>query len=296
MESDPAIRWQVMAELTDRPARVVATERARVAREGWGRRLLDLRNEATGQWGGGTYSPKWVSTTYTLLLLIHLGLPPGTRESQGIIHDVKDKVRWRIPKDTPYFNEKDEVCITGMVIAIASYFRHPGWVDGSVDWLLEQQRPDGGWNCDTESARGSFHSTISVLEALHAYERAEGAGRASAATRRSAGEEYLLERRMFLSKRTGEPAHPSFALFSFPPRWHYDLLRGMDYMRLALPGPDGRCEVALELIESKRRPDGRWNLQRPHRGKVHFEMEDGPGKPSRWNTLRALRVLRWAGA
>ncbi|HEX6946481.1 MAG TPA: hypothetical protein VF246_03945 [Acidimicrobiia bacterium] len=295
MEGDPAIRWQVMADLTDETEQAVGDERSRVAKEGWGRRLLDLRDEATGQWGGGTYVPKWTSTTYTLLLLIHMGLPPRVAESQRVVRDVRDKVRWRRPWAGPYFSVIGEPCVTAMTVAIASYFGHPDWSTDSLDWLLEQQRPDGGWNCDERSSRGSFHTTISVLEALHAYQASDGPDAGAASTPRRSGHEYLLERRMFRTKSTGEPAHRSFPMFSFPPRWHYDLLRGMDYMRLALPRPDSRCEEALEVIQAKRRRDGRWNLQNTHRGLVHFEMEDGAGKPSRWNTLRAARVLKWAG-
>lgn len=297
LEGDPAIRWQVMADLLAEPSEIVARERSRVAREGWGARLLGLQDPDTGKWGGGTYSPKWVSTTYTLLLLRHLGLKPGSNEARRAIRLVRDKVRWIRPREEAFFDLTGEVCVTGMVVAIGSYFGMPELVQRPVEWLAGSQLDDGGWNCDApeHSNRSSFHTTISVLEAFLEYERNDGPNAAELAERRRLAEEYLLERRLFRSKRTGEVVNRAFTLFSFPPRWHYDVLRGLDYLRESTPSPDPRCVEALDLVISKRRRDGRWPLQNPHPGQVHFDMDEGAGKPSRWNTLRASRVLRWAG-
>ncbi|MGH8944596.1 MAG: hypothetical protein ACRDVL_00410 [Acidimicrobiia bacterium] len=288
MESDPAIRWQTMRHLAHQPARVVAGERGRVASEGWGARLLALQ-EADGQWGGGPYSPKWVSTTYTLLLLRHLGIDPADRRVREAVRRVRDGVM--MTKTKPFFGYMGETCVTGMALALSAYFGGAESNQAQVDYLLEQQRADGGWNCEASSARSSFHTTISVLEALLEHEH-DNPDRATADAR-DRGHEYLLDRRMFRSLSTGEVVNQRWTLFSFPPRWYYDVLRGLDYLRDAGLTPDERAEEAIALVESKPDPDGRWPLQNPHRGREHFQMEDGAGKPSRWNTLRALRVIRW---
>jgi hypothetical protein len=296
MDGDPAIRWQVMADLSDQPADAVAVERSRVATEGWGARLLSLQGD-DGQWGGGTYTPKWISTTYTLLLLRHLGLDPGSDQARHAIGLVRENVRWRKPHSVPFFSGWGETCVTGMVVALAGYFGEAGGdTDEVVDWLVGEQLEDGGWNCQApdRSSRSSFHTTISVLEGLFDYQAAGGPGAEHLDAVRRRGEEYLLERQLFRSLSTGEVINPRWMLFSFPPRWHYDLLRGLDYMRGARD-PDPRCEEAVTVVEEKQRSDGRWPLQNRHRGLEHFELEEGGGKPSRWNTLRALRVLRWFG-
>ncbi|MGH8928994.1 MAG: hypothetical protein ACRDWH_11625 [Acidimicrobiia bacterium] len=282
-----------MRDLTDEPADVVAATQSQVATEGWGARLLSLQADE-GQWGGGAYSPKWTSTTYTLLLLRHLGLDPTSRQSQQAVKKVRQKVvmgraQW------PFFEYRGETCITGMCLALAAYFGVAGeGSDRVVDWLLDEQLADGGWNCDTVggSVRSSFNTTISVLEGLLEYERAVGTN-GSIAGARNRSHQYLLERRMLRSLTTGEVVNPRWKLLSFPPRWHYDVLRGLDYLRDAGVPPDDRCDEAIALVESKRDKEERWPLQNHYPGKEHFKMEPGSGKPSRWNTLRALRVLRW---
>jgi hypothetical protein len=294
LEGDPAIRWQVMHDLTDEPAHRVASERGRVTYEGWGARLLALQG-VDGQWGGGAYSPKWTSTAYTLLLLRHLGLDPTSDPARTAIGRVREQVvigraEW------PFFAYRGETCITGMCLALAAYFAEAGEAsDLVVEWLLTEQLEDGGWNCDTVngSKRSSFNTTISVLEGLLEYERANSGSMEAISAARARAHEYLLERRMFRSLATGEVINPRWKLFSFPPRWHYDVLRGLEYLRSAGATPDDRCGEAIALLETRRARDGRWPLQNHHQGKEHFRMEPGSGKPSRWNTLRALRVLRW---
>ena len=293
LDGDPASRWQAMRDLADEPPERVAAERSRVASEGWGARLLALQAE-DGQWGGGAYSPKWTSTTYTLLVLRHLGLDPGSAEAERATGRVRDQVRLGEAR-WPFFAYRGETCVTGMVLALAAYFHADEGSDEVVDWLLDEQLADGGWNCDTfyGSTRSSFNTTISVLEGLLEYEQARGGSMPEVTAARERGHEYLLERRLFRSARTGEVVNPRWKLFSFPPRWHYDVLRGLDYFRSAGLAPDERAEEAVALVEKKRRKEGRWPLQNHYPGKEHFPMEPGPGKPSRWNTLRALRVLRW---
>lgn len=294
LEGDPAIRWQVMRDLTDEPAARLTIERSRVTFEGWGARLLALQG-VDGQWGGGAYSPKWTSTTYTLLLLRHLGLDPTSDPARTAIGRVRERVVMG-RADLPFFAYRGETCITGMCLALAAYFGEAGeGSDRVVDWLLTEQLEDGGWNCDTVngSKRSSFNTTISVLEGLHEYEQARGGPIKAVSDARARAHDYLLERRMFRSLATGEVINSRWRLFSFPPRWHYDVVRGLDYLRSAGATPDERCDEAIALIENKRAQNGRWPLQNHHQGKEHFKMEPGSGKPSRWNTLRALRVLRW---
>lgn len=287
LDADPAIRWQVMRDLTEASPDDVARERARVAHEGWGTRLLDLQAD-DGNWGGGVYSPKWISTTYTLLLLRHLGIDPDDPKMRTATELVRERVRMG-RESHPFFEYVGETCISGMALALNSYFR-PG--DGSrVEWFLEHQKEDGGWNCDLESDRSSFNTTISVLEGLLENERATGGDRALTEARGRA-HEYLLERRLMYRLSDGELVNKRWLLMSFPPRWFYDVLRGLDYLAESGAKPDERCADALEVVGSKRRKDGTWPLQGRHPGKVHFEMEP-TGEPSRWNTLRALRVLDW---
>lgn len=290
LESDPSIRWQVMRDLGEEPADVVAAERARVASEGWGARLLALQG-ADGQWGGGTYVPVWTSTTYTLLLLRNLGLDPASEQARRAVALVRDNSRWE-EGGQPFFSGEVEPCINGMAVALGSYFGQD--IQDVVDRLLGEQLSDGGWNCEAEngSTRSSFHTTICVLEGLLEHERATG-GSAEATAARLRGQEYLLERRMLRRLSTGEVVDPAWTLFSFPTRWHYDVLRGLDHLRSAGVAPDERCAEAIDLVEKRRGEDGRWPVQNPHPGPVHFDMEEGEGKPSRWNTLRAMRVLDW---
>jgi hypothetical protein len=320
LDSDPAIRWQAMHDLTDAPDDAVAAERARVALEGWGARLLALQRQ-DGQWDGGlptftstaaanwwqslpperrgTLFPEWTCTTWSLSLLRAFGLEPASAGARRAVRLVREHVRWEHDGE-PFFAGEVEPCINGRAVAIGAYFGED--VGGIVDRLLGEQMSDGGWNCEQEngSTRGSFHTTIDVLEGLLEYERAtEGQQEVRAARLR--GEEYLLERRMLRrlstgavidqDRKTGRPA--AWTQFSYPTYWHYDVLRGLDYLRTAGAIPDERVAEAIHLVESKRDADGRWQLENPHPGRLHFTMDDGEGKPSRWNTLRAMRVLRW---
>jgi hypothetical protein len=286
-----------MRDLADRPADIVAAERARVATEGWGARLLDLQ-DPDGQWGGGTYSPKWISTTYTMLLLRLLGLDPGSPEARAAVARVREGVTWEGRGGLPFFGGESETCVNSMVLVLAAYFRETGeLVERLLERILDEQLADGGWNCRAprRSRVASFNTTILALEALLEFERSIRRDPAIA-TARARGEEYLLERRLFRSRSTGEVIRPEWTRFSFPPQWHYDVLRGLEYFRSTGAPPDERCAEAVELVRHRRQADGRWLLQHTHRARTHFAMEDGDGEPSRWNTLRALRVLRWYDA
>jgi hypothetical protein len=288
LEGDPAIRWQAMRDLTGAGARTVARERAKVAREGWGAELLSRQN-ADGNWGRGPYTPKWTSTTYTLLLLRDLGLPagePGAARGcrvlldQGFYKDggINFWQRWGGPSET---------CITGMVHSILRHFDvEDDRLSAIVDHLRREQMPDGGWNCQRYrgATHGSMHTTILVLESLMGVPGSE--------PEQEKGREFLLRHRLFRSCRTGRPIKPDFTRLIFPPRWHFNILRALDHFRASGAARDKRLAEAISIIEERRQPDGRWLLPNGYRGEVFFEME-APGEPSRWNTLRALRVLRW---
>jgi hypothetical protein len=303
LDSDPAIRWQALRDLVHAPAEEVAAERARVATDGWGARLLALQGP-DGQWAGGACFPArsfnwrtdgqgqpWTATLPTLQLLYDFGVDPGADRVQQAVAQVRDNCRWE-HAGQPFFSGEVEPCINGRTVALAVYFGQD--MDELVARLLGEQLGDGGWNCEAEngSVRSSFATTINVLEGLLAHERANGGSAASIAARRG-GEEYLLERSLFRRKSTGEVVDPAWLQFSFPVHWHYDVLRALDYFRAAGDPPDPRVGEAIELLRSKQQPDGTWLLENTHPGKVHFELEDGDGRPSRWNTLRAVRVLDW---
>jgi len=291
LDSDPAIRWQVLRDLTDAPADEVAAERARVTHEGWGAQLLALQG-SDGMWSGGSYNPEWTSTTPTLQLLRHFGLDPDTMEAREAIARVRAGARWEY-ENLPYFDGEVEPCINGQAVAIGAYFGQD--IRVIVNRLLTEQMEDGGWNCKQEngSTRGSFETTINVLEGLLEYERATGAnGDVPAA--RVRGQEYLLERGLLRRLSTGELAQPRWLYLGFPNGWHYDPLRALDYLRDAGVEPDERMAEAIAIIESKRDADGRWASDHAHHDKLPVDMGEIEDQPSRWITLRALRVLRWA--
>jgi hypothetical protein len=279
-----------MRDLIREPADVVAAERSKIATEGWGARLLALQGP-DGLWGGGTLFPEWTSTTHTLLVLRYMGLDPTSPQAGRAIALVRDNAKWEHAGQA-YFSGEVEPCINGKAVAIGSYFGQD--VRGIVDRLLGEQLRDGGWNCEAErgSTRSSFNSTIDVLEGLLQYERSVGGSPELTAARHRA-EEYLLDRHMFRRLSTGAVVDPDWLRFSFPPRYLYDVLRGLDHLRSAGVEPDDRVAEAVDLVRSKRSDDGRWPLENPHPGAVYFDMDEGEGKPSRWNTLRAMRVLDW---
>lgn len=305
-ESDPSIRWQVMRDLVGAPPEEVAAERARVATEGFGARLLALQAD-DGRWGGAAWNRGWDSTMHALMLLRDLGLDPASDVARHAVGRVRDRVTWEGcgPPEcahNPFFAGETEPCINAQVAAAGAYFGQD--VEPLIRRLLAEQLPDGGWNCDAPgdgecgSVRSSFHTTICVLEALLAFERA-GGGDPRVAAARSRGEEYLLERRLFRRRSTGEPIADRKApgadwlRFAFPTWWHYDVLRGLDYLRDAGVAPDERVAEAVERVRARRDADGRWPLDTRYPGTMPIEIDDAPGRPSRWITLRALRVLRW---
>jgi hypothetical protein len=303
LDADPSLRWQVLRDLADASPDEVAAERARMAVEGWGAQLLALRDD-DGQWAGGACFPAdftgvegagqpWTSTLHTLELLRWLGLDPASPVAVETARLVAENSRWE-HAGQPFFEGEVEACINGRTLAVGAYFGAP--VDGLAERLVGEQLEDGGWNCYTEygSVRSSFHSTICVLEGLLEYERAGGSAQVAAARER--GQDYLLDRALCRRLTTGDLVDPAWLQLSFPVRWHYDVLRGLEHFRNVGGRPDQRLEEAVALVRSKQQRDGTWLLENTHPGAVHFPLEGGDGTPSRWNTLRAMRVLRWYDA
>jgi len=295
----------VLNDLTDVPANEVAVERARVATEGWGAQLLSLQGD-DGKWGGAAWNHGWNSTMHVLMLLRDLGLDPTSDQARQAVNLVRKQVTWHGcgPQEcdsNAFFEGELEPCINGQVAAVGAYFGQD--VRGIIDRLLGEQLADGGWNCEAPngSKRSSFNTTICVLEALLEYERSEGETPevAEASLR---GQEYLLERSLFRRRSTGEVIERDrksgtvWTRFAFPTWWHYDVLRGLEYLRRAGVTPDKRVDEAIHLVVSKRDDDGRWRLETRYPGLMPIAIGEDEGNPSRWITLRALRVLDWYAA
>jgi hypothetical protein len=313
LASDPSIRWQALRDLAHAPAAEVAAERAKVATQGWGAAILAAQSK-DGKGDPANRFPEY-PVMRTLLLLHDMGLDPASEQAKRAIARVRKNVRWlmritkeELPKDEdiswwqkPFFEGEVEPCMNGRVVTIGAYFGED--MQPVVDRLLTEQMADGGWNCDHEqgSTRGSFHTTIDVLEGLLEYERATGGSPAVTAARER-GQEYLLARHLFKRLSTGEPIVKdrkdglSFTEFSYPAGWRYDILRALDYLRAAGVKPDPRMKEAIEIIESKRDSSGRWALGTVHPDEVLAEPGVTEGQASGWNTLRALRVLEWYSA
>jgi hypothetical protein len=293
MGSDPAVRWQVMRDLLDAPAGEVAAERAKVATEGWGAQILAAQ-DPDGRWSGGTFFPEWIATLDALHMLYLFGLDPDSEEAQRAIAPVHEAARWEYDNNMRFWDGEVEPCINGRTVAIGAHFGQD--VRGIVDRLLNDQMADGGWNCEQErgSTRGSFDSTLNVLEGLLEYERSTGADGAVAAARRR-GEEYLLDRRLLRRLSDGEVPQKRWLYAGFPNKWFYDVVRVLEYVRQARAEPDERMTEALDVVESKRDAEGRWPLDHAYHDTLLVDLEEAEGEPSRWITLRGMRILRWAG-
>jgi hypothetical protein len=306
LAGDPAIRWQAQRDLLDAPEPRWRAERARVETHGWGARLL-AHQDPDGQWAGGAFVPRdfdprewqdvgqpWTATTHALTQLREFGLDPTTDRARRTVELIDANARWD-HAGQPFWVGEVEECINGRTVADGAYFGVD--VAPIVERLVGERLPDGGWNCERAngSVHTSFDTTINVLDGLLEYERATGGTAGSRAACRG-GEEYLLARSLFRRRSTGEPADPNYLALTYPNRWRYDVLRALDHFRAAstLNGtaPDARLGEAVEHLRSRRLPDGRWPLDRRLPGRVWFEVDEGPGRPSRWITLRAMRVLR----
>jgi hypothetical protein len=287
LDADPAIRWQALRDLSDADPSQIAAERSRVATEGWGAELLS-RQKPDGSWSGHQWD---LVTLWSLAVLKDLGLDPDSPQARTTIGRVEKGLVYQSLGNRPFLHGETEPCINGRILGIGGYFHQPN--EALAQQLLDEQLEDGGWNCEAPKSRcSSFHTTICVLEGLLAYERA---GRQSPAITeaRERAENYLLERRMFRSLRTGKVIEKRWLRFTYPTHWHYDVLRGLDYLRGAGVQPDSRVEEAIQIVIQRRHQNGRWPLNLLHPEKIPLEVETKIGSASRWNTLRALRVLRW---
>lgn len=294
LAGDPSVGWQTQRDLLDLPERTWADTRAKVATGGWGQRLLE-HQDPDGRWGGGLYGPKWTSTNYTLLLLRRLGLGRQTKQAVIGAQVLLDGAAW-VDGGVSYHVDHPlaEKCINGMVLSIASYFEvDDPRVDDIADYLIAGRLDDGAWNCrDYQPGvhHSSFHTTISALEGLALWKRRTGRSEADPAL--ESGAEFMLNHHMFRSHTTGELINEAWTRFSFPPRWHYDVLRGLDHLRDMEAPQDPRAEEAIGVVQERRRSDGRWGVGPTYSGRTFFRMEGGR-HAGRWNTLRALRVIRW---
>ncbi|OGF68027.1 MAG: hypothetical protein A2Y62_19295 [Candidatus Fischerbacteria bacterium RBG_13_37_8] len=298
MKGDPVIRWQVMRDLEGYEESMVEAERKKMITEGWTAKLLSLQDDA-GMWGGGYYTPKWTSTHYTLLLLRFFGLPKDIAQAHKACRLLLEHGFYK-DGGINYWSVRmkhSEDCVTGMLLSMLCYFRYGDErIHAITEYLLRQQLADDGWNCRVYAGdeHSSFHTTISVLEGFWEYEQCYPERSAAVLKARERGHEFLFRHKLYQSHRTGKLAFPAVTRFSFPPHWHYDLLRGLDYLRACCAAYDERMKGALDVVRTKQNADGYWILQNRYKGSMHFEMEE-PGLPSRWNTLRALRILARVG-
>ncbi len=300
LDGDPAIRWQALRDLVGASRRTVEWERSRIATHGWGARLL-AKQDPRGTWAGGKssdgglYSPKWISTTYTMLLLRDFGLAPDSQAARKACELLLDRGLRRDGGIGYGSWSQSETCVTGMVLSILSHFEvSDERLDLIARHLLDQQMPDGGWNCQRPrgATHASVHTTMSVLEGMRLYELHRGGGNGDIRDAQARGREFLLRHRLFRSHKTGKVIKSAFTRFSYPPRWHYDILRALDHFQAAGAERDERLGEAIDIVRTKRRRDGKWVLENRYRGKSYFKLER-LGAASRWNTLRCLRVLKW---
>ena len=290
---DVSIQYQVHRDLYGKDDKRL---RARIAKEGWGARFLSFRKQ-DGHWGRKFYQPKWTCSHYTILDLKNLGISPKNTEIRQSLSVIMKSPKSHDGGIHPIGTvKKSDICLNGMFLNYATYFGiKEDYLTSIVDFLIDEHMPDGGFNCNSNRCGGathsSVHSTLSVLEGIrefiingYRYRRRE------LRAFECEGQEFLLHHKLFQSHRTGKIIDKKMLMLSYPSRWRYDILRALDYFRLSGASYDSRMDDAFRVLMNKRRTDGRWPLQAKHVGRTHFDMEQ-TGRPSYWNTLRALRVL-----
>jgi hypothetical protein len=307
LDSDPALRWQVERDVCGDPPSVWEATRARIAKEGFGERLLALQ-DPDGRWAGGAFFPAdfdfadvdaegqpWTATTWALNDLREWGLDPAVLRERRTVELLAENARWEYD-ELPYWGGEVDCCINAWTVANGVWLGAD--ITGIVEWFINHRLPDGGWNCEwiEGSTRSSFHSTLNSLKGLLAYDGATG-GTAATHAARAAGQEYLLQRQLFRRLSTGQPVGPWVHHFGHPFRWKYNMLNAADYFRAAshLDGtaPDPRMAEAIELIRAARQPAGTWLQAGRAPGRVWFETDVAEGEPSKWLTLCGTRVLDW---
>ncbi|KAA3659180.1 MAG: hypothetical protein DWQ10_09405 [Calditrichaeota bacterium] len=297
LEGDPAIRYQTLRDLTDADSKAIEAEQAQILKQGWGKRLIDLQQE-NGTWSNALYSPKWTSTFYTLLLLKRFGAPADEHIIRAACL-LLDRGFYAPDGGINYWKtwKQGECCVTGMLLSMLCHFQmHDERLFKMVDYLFSEQMADKGWNCERYrgATHSSFHTTISVLEGLWEFEKAfpEQEHIATVQKKQDEGIEFLLQHHLYKSNTTWKTVNANMTKLVFPPRWHYDIMRGLDYFQEKNLNKDARMNDAVALMTKKQTVDGFWKLELKYPAKVFFDMEK-IGQPSRWNTLRALRILHW---
>jgi len=294
MEGDPSIQFQTARDLLDKSSKELAILQNQIQHEGWGERFLSLQEES-GKWGGNLYSPKWISTHYTLMTLMRLGLPEHNQQARKGCKILLDKGFYSDGGINHFASlQHSETCVTAMTLSLLCYFNlKDDRVDSLYEFLLKQQMSDGGWNCESfnGATHSSFHTTISTLEAFRLYELNRASNITKIETARKKAHEFLLCHHLFRSDKTSKVVDQRMTRFSFPPRWKYDVMRALDYFQEIDAPHDPRFCDGITLLKNKEK-NGKWPLQQKHAGLMYFEMEE-VGKPSRINTLRALRILKW---
>lgn len=294
LEGDVSLQYQVHKDLLGIEKKDL---QGKIALEGWGQKFLSIRN-TNGHWGDRFYQPKWISTHYTLLDLRNLYLP----QENYMVRETLDLVLQNSKSDDggialgPSTKQHSDICVNGMFLNYASYFNTPEKkLHSIIDNILNEIMPDGGFNCRTTrsgAVHSSLHSTISVLEGLTGFKKAGNTYRLSEIQEaEQSAKEFILQHQLFLSDRTGEIINKEFLNLTYPCRWKYDILRALDYFQYSGSEWDNRMKAAIDILHIKRNKEGTWNLNSAHPGQVHLKMENA-GKPSRWNTLRVLRVFR----
>ena len=294
LEGDVSIQYQVWRDLLGVDKKKL---QASISTEGWGQEYLSKR-KSDGHWGDGFYQPKWISTHYTLLDLRNLNLSP----TNDIVQETLELILQNNIADDggiqlgPSTSQYSDVCVNGMFLNYASYFKTPEIkMHSIIDCLLNEIMADGGFNCRTTRSgakHSSLHTTISVLEGLSEFQKAGYTYRKDEILSvKKSSIEFILLHQLFLSDRTGQIINKDFLKLTYPCRWKYDILRALDFFQYTGIGWDNRMKAAIDVLKSKRNNEGSWNMQAAHPGQVHVNMEKA-GKPSRWNTLRVLRVMK----
>jgi len=299
LEGDISIQYQVHRDLLGSDLKTIEALKNRILHEGWARQFLD-KKEANGHWGRGFYQPKWISSHYTLLDLKHLEVPLTEGISKTINTILSENKSNDGGIDPHREIAQSDVCVNGMFLNYACYFGvDEKGLHSVVDYIINEQMSDGGFNCRkvrSGASHSSVHSTIAILEGLHEYFNNGYTYRLNELEQiRDDSERFMLEHHLYKSDKTGEVMHKSMTMLSYPSRWKYDVLRGLAFFEKAQRPYDKRMEDGIALIFKKRLKNGLWPVQAKHTGLVHFDMEQ-TGKASRWNTLRALRVLKMYAA
>jgi hypothetical protein len=297
LEGDPSIRYQTLRDLVDSDEKDIESERKKILKKGWGKRYIDFQ-EKNGTWSNALYSPKWTSTFYTLLLLKRFGAL-NDEKTEKACNILLDKGFYENDGGINYWKswKQGECCVTGMLLSMLCHFQiKDDRIHQMVEYLIKEQMPDKGWNCERNrgATHSSFHTTISALEGLWEYEKEyrKSALTKSIQKKQEEGIEFLLKHHLYKSNTTWKTIDPKMIRLSFPPRWHYDILRGLDYFQERNIKSDQRMNDAVDLLLKKQTPAGYWKLENEYPAKIFFKMENR-GKESRWNTLRSLRILKW---